>query len=640
MTASVHEPTVVQGLVFASIAMGLPEDLYWRTDARCWPDLSHGHIEFLHGGSASSDTFYNGLSVGVWKTHCDIAALVLRLSGSGRFVVSFGLHRLGQATQWLSEHEVVLGDGDGDGDGGAAHDLAVPRWPLLVGGLLFFRVRARGPALLTGAAYATPDAPRHEVRLGIVVTHFNRIAQVQPAVARIVAALLDRPDLAGQLTLTVVDNSRNLDLPAHPRVRHVANRNLGGTGGFVRGLLTLIDGREHTHALFMDDDASCETESIARTLALLRYRRDPDLAVAGALLREAAPWQLVEKGARFDGQVRALHAGLDMRSPADLLRAETDAGTPDYGAWWFFAFPIAAVKRFPFPFFVRGDDIFFGLANRFPIVTLNGVACLGEDFSLKHGPLTAYLDARYHLVHALIGTRPAFRQLLWVARRLFVKALTSYQYTSARAVTLAVRHVLAGPDFFREHLDMQAVRAEIGRWQPNEKLVPIADRNALRLRGARRRREGPLRRLLRTLTLQGFLLPRFLLLDRTLMQDKGFHGSAGDVFRFRRVLYEHGASGTGYVAEHDKGRFFAELKDFVAAWSTLLRQAAPLRARYRDGAEALASETFWRTTYAAEGHAPSAAPAGAAAGADGTEAIAEAAEATAEAAEATAEAAA
>ncbi|MBV9892378.1 MAG: hypothetical protein JO090_16005 [Rhizobacter sp.] len=347
----------------------------------------------------------------------------------------------------------------------------------------------------------------------------------------------------------------------------------------------------------MDDDASCEPESIARTFALLRHATDARLAVAGALLREVAPWELLEKGARFAGRVQPLHAGLDMRRVEDLLAAERALARPDYGAWWFFAFPIAEVRQLPFPFFVRGDDIFFGLGNRFEIATLNGVACLGEDFSSKHGPLTAYLDARYHLVHALLAEGGAAPAVFWVGSRLFVKALTSYQYTSARAVTLAMRHVLAGPAFFREHLDLQTVRSEIGSWSPNEKMVPI-DRSALATKGARRRRESWARRLARALTLQGFLLPGFLLRDRMTVQEKGFHGQASAVFRYRRVLYEHVASGTGFIADYDRRRFFAELTAFLPVWATLFARLPTLRRAYAAGAREMTTMAFWRGVYA------------------------------------------
>lgn len=621
----------LQCLVWPNLAFDAPEDLYLRLEGGAWVDLAHGALHLPDGATAHTDTFFNGLTVDVWKREADIADLLLGLRGQGRLVVTVGLHRLGRALRWVTEQTVDLDGVDDDEaevpagnrperpvarpvarlvERPAEHanthpaersaEIPIDRWGELDSGLLYFRVRALGAAVLTGAEWTTRRAPPNAVRLGIVITHFNRSAQVLPAIRRIREALLDRPGLRGRLTLTVVDNSNNLALEAHPAITHLPNRNLGGTGGFVRGLLSLIDRGDHTHALFMDDDASCEPESIARTLRLLQHARNPRLAVAGSLLREAAPWLLLEKGARFTERVLPIHAGLDMRSVHDLLVAEKRIAAPDYGAWWFFAFPIAAVRAWPFPFFVRGDDIHFGLANRFEIATLNGVGCLGDDFGAKHGPLTAYLDARYHLVHALIaGTWGGRTRVTWIGRRLFVKALSCYLYGSARAVTTAIEHVLQGPGFFREQIDLQTVRAEIASWSADERLAPI-DRTALTLRPARAPRERAGRRLLRLLTLQGFLLPGFLLKDRTTVQSKDFHGRASAVFRYRRVLYEHEGSGTGFIAAYDRRRFFMELRRFLRAWWALRRALPTLQAQYVDELPRLTSESFWRQVYAAE----------------------------------------
>jgi len=584
--------TALHRLVFANLEVPVDEEMYFRTSGGAWAELGDRRLHFDAGSIVSSDTFYNGLTIAMWKRRCEVSTLSLRLRGSGEVVVTLGQHRFGQASIWHAEHRLILTPG-------SEVELALPFWAALHDGMLFFRLRGLSAGTLDEAAYVTTDSPRHDVRLGIVITHFNRQAQVVPAIRRIERALLARPDLRDRLTLTVVDNSRNLGLQASGAVDVIPNRNLGGTGGFVRGLLSLIDGGRHTHALFMDDDASCETESIARCLALLQYARSPGLAVAGALLRELEPWRLLEKGARFAGKVEPLSAGLDMRKVSDLLAAERNPARPDYGAWWFFAFPIAAVRRFPFPFFVRGDDVSFGLDNGFDIVTLNGIACFGEDFSAKHGPLTAYLDARYHLVQALLAPRRTASRVFWIGSRLFVKPLTSYLYSSARAVTLALRHVLEGPEFFRDHLDMASVRAEISTWPGNEKMVPV-DRSALATKGPRRRPERALRRLARCITLQGFVLPRWLLVDRTLVQEKAFHGRASDVFRFRRVLYLHPATGDGYLAEFDRRRFFAEIGAFLTAWATVFARLSALRKAYIQGATAMTSIDFWRGVYAAE----------------------------------------
>lgn len=589
--------TTLHRLVFPNLGVRADEALYVRLNDRAWADLADGRLVFEAGGLAHTDTFYNGLTVGLWKRRCEVRSLTLRLIGAGAFVVDIGLHRHGQSTVWLDEQRIALSPGE-------PLDVALPAWQEVEHGMLFFRLRAVSVATLDAAAYVTPDAPRHAVRLGIVITHFNRQAQVRPAIARIERDLLERPELRDRLSLTVVDNSRNIGLDSRGGVTIVPNRNLGGTGGFVRGLLGLIDGRSHSHALFMDDDASCEVESIARCLALLQYARDPAVAIAGALLREVEPWRLLEKGARFDGRVVPLKSGLDMRQVADLLEAERDDERPDYGAWWFFAFPLAAVRRFPFPFFVRGDDVSFGLSNRFDILTVNGIACFGEDFGAKHGPLTAYLDARYHLVQALLAERGGASRIFWIGSRLFLKPLTSYLYSSARAVTLALRHTLVGPRFFSDNLDLDAVRREIGAWTPGEKMVPI-EAAALAPRGARRPRESMLRRLARLASLQGFLLPGALIRDRTTLQDKAFHGRASAVFRYRRVLYRSASGATGFLAEFDRPRFFAELAAFLRVWSRVFRELPDLRRRYAAGAEAMTSIDYWRRVYADEQTPPS-----------------------------------
>jgi galactofuranosylgalactofuranosylrhamnosyl-N-acetylglucosaminyl-diphospho-decaprenol beta-1,5/1,6-galactofuranosyltransferase len=581
--------TVLQSLVFPNLDVHAHEDMYFRLSDGAWVDLKSRKASLEAGSILSTDTFFNGLSVGVWKRRCDIGSLSLRVEGSGEFVATVGLHRLGQMSVWLDEHRLSMFERQ-------ESVLTIGQWPALSDGLLFVRFRALGPAVITGAHFETVDSPLRSVRLGLVITHFNRQKQVLPAIARIREALLDHPVLRDSLTLTVVDNSSNLPLAPHPRITHILNRNLGGTGGFVRGLLSLIDDAGHSHALFMDDDASCETESIARSLALLQFARHDTLSVAGALLRELAPWELLEKGARFDGTVVALNPGLDMRHVHDLLVAERPGLEADYGAWWFFAFPLAAVRRLPFPFFVRGDDIFFGLHNAFDIVTLNGVACLGEDFSSKHGPMTAYLDARYHLVHAFLAPGGSASTIFWVGSRLFVKALNGYLYSSARAVTLAMQHILEGPEFFRRNLDMKAVRDELNSFSPNEKLLPI-DRSALAPRAERAHRESIWRRLARTVTLQGFLLPDALIRDRLTVQPKAFHGRASAVFRYRRVLYEHAASGTGFVAEFDRPRFFRELGRFLKTWALLFARRKQLRSAYESGAQQMSTLEFWRSVY-------------------------------------------
>jgi hypothetical protein len=127
-------------------------------------------------------------------------------------------------------------------------------------------------------------------------------------------------------------------------------------------------------------------------------------------------------------------------------------------------------------------------------------------------------------------------------------------------------------------------------------MLPI-DRTAYALKVTRRKEEKKLRRLLRIVTLQGFVLPSWLLRNRMTVQPKHFHGRASAVFRYRKVLYEHAQSGTGFIAEFDRRRFFNELGGFLKAWMALFRQLPALRRDYAAGVQEIATQAFWRGVY-------------------------------------------
>ena len=38
--------------------------------------------------------------------------------------------------------------------------------------------------------------------------------------------------------------------------------------------------------------------------------------------------------------------------------------------WWFLAFNLKDIIKYPFPFFIRGDDLLFSLNNKLNITTL------------------------------------------------------------------------------------------------------------------------------------------------------------------------------------------------------------------------------------------------------------------------------
>ncbi len=580
----------LQRLVLPNLCFEAPDEMYVRKEGEgCIFRPNEPSILLGIGSQITFDTYFNALTVDAWKQHTQIRDLTLFLSGRGRFQLRFRLHQAGALYQCLSEQEIALGETE------TRVDLKF--WEKLESGLLYFSLTAlEADAAFTGGSYATQTPPQCEARLGVVITHYNRREFVLPAIERLKRDLLTDPLYRDRIELIVVDNSRTILPHEAEGITLIPNCNLGGSGGFMRGLLHLEDSGRFTHGLFMDDDASCETESIRRTYALLAHAQNPKLAVAGGLLRELEPFRLVETGGLFDGDFHPLNPKLDVRNIHDLLKAEPSGKTANYGAWWFFGFKLSSVCIYAFPFFVRGDDAVFSVMNRFQICVPNGVACWSGDFAYKSGPTTHYLDTRCHLAFQIAASAFKKAKLCKLIHRFFRAQLNSYCYASAAAISLALKHVAEGPQFWRDNLAMNDVFSQLAAIPSDEKLAS-RDKSQIPLSHFTEKHRS-LNSLLRKLTLNGFLLPSCLLKKQVLLHEKGFDGNARAIFRYRKVYYEYEPLQCGFIAVHDKKRFFKEyllfLRRLYHFWSNFDR----IREDYREALPELTSRHFWEKSLA------------------------------------------
>lgn len=579
---------IVQRSVGPTIGLCTDEPLYFR--ANDFASYEHGRRRWRlgRGGHVYFNTYFNGLSVKRWKETAALRDLHADVSFSGHITVRLHLMRVGAIATLIDEVEWTSAEA-------AVRRMTVDAWNELDDGILFLSVLAHDESIVTGFSFGTATPAVRPVKLGLCITHYDRKAQIVPAVARLKRQLLDDPALAGHAGLVVIDNSRNLDADEVPGATLLPNRNLGGAGGFARGLMHLRDDGSYTHALLMDDDASCEVESIRRTIALLAHARDPRTAISGAMLRTLEPYRQFERGARFEGFCRPLRSGVDLRDPAALAWNEREQ-TADYGGWWFFAFPLDATPSYPYPYFVRGDDVDFALRHHFAIVHANGIASWQDDFAHKHGPQQQYLDTRSHLLHILHGYRGNARLAVMVAARLFVTANLAGQYELAAAAVLAIGDVLRGPSFFRTETDLAGPRRRLQALVQAEKMRPI-DITVLRDADATGLVESRWRNRWRHLTLNGHLIPQRFFHRRAARFDKTFVLPLRGTFRRRRMIVHEEFSGTGMVLEHSKRRFFTNVWHFARNTGALFVRFDDLSRQYRDAYPELTSDAFWRAQF-------------------------------------------
>lgn len=135
----------------------------------------------------------------------------------------------------------------------------------LIDGRLYFHWHSLEPSVVTDFGFMTYSDTNPELRLAIVITTFNREQAVLSMLQRIHEKLLSDKTFGNRITLYVVNNGEDFSIPSFENIVYLKSENLGGAGGFSRGLIEVKTRGREQFCLFMDDDASCEIESLKRT---------------------------------------------------------------------------------------------------------------------------------------------------------------------------------------------------------------------------------------------------------------------------------------------------------------------------------------------------------------------------------------
>ncbi|GEM_PF-6042476 len=189
-----------------------------------------------------------------------------------------------------------------------------------------------------------------------------------------------------ELFVFVVDQARTLkrqDYPESWPLTIYYQNNLGGAGGFTRGLMEAMDqGKEWI--LFMDDDATPDPLSFKLLNDYILGNPSGLYALHGAMFSEEQPDVIYEAGATLkqpDGRSFDIVKRLANYAPTKPIVEDPKLAENmdiDYGAWWFFCFPREVPEQLglPLPLFIRGDDREYGLRMKkqgIPTIPLPGL---------------------------------------------------------------------------------------------------------------------------------------------------------------------------------------------------------------------------------------------------------------------------
>lgn len=410
------------------------------------------------GGRVSQNTYFGRFPASYWQRWTSAAEVVLEttVSGSGRILIR-GSDSEG-SPRTLATRDVVDARGD-------RVDVAVAVDRFVDGGAVWAEFSTGGTFEVSDVRWSV-DAPAVLRPTALVMCTHDRADDCLFTLGVLAADLearrmLDAVYVVDQGADTVESRPAFRDVADQlgPALHYLRQPNLGGAGGFTRGLYEVADveGAEHANVVFMDDDILLEPDVVVRLTAFANRTVEPVIVGAQMLHllhptklhvgAETARFTTVEPGLAVPGALDKA----DVTEKFQELRVDAD-----YNAWWTCLLPseIVADAGYPMPFFFQWDDVEYGYRARargHATVTLPGAAVWHHDFDWKdEDDWARYFTLRNAMmIDALHGDfRPAVSAK--VAGRWIAECLASMRYGEAATLVLAVEDFLRGPESLRD----------------------------------------------------------------------------------------------------------------------------------------------------------------------------------------------
>ena len=265
----------------------------------------------------------------------------------------------------------------------------------------------------------------------------------------------------------VVDNGRNIELGNnYPKEMFtvIPNDNLGGTGGFTRGMIE-AQKRGFSHIFIMDDDITLLPEVVNKSLSFISCLKEghENDWLGFSMFPNSNPIIQFELGNRWDGvRMRINKHNLDLSEVKNLFINQINYRY-NYSAWWSLIMPVNVLDKYnyPFPFFIKFDDIEYGLRRSGEeIILTNGFGVWHEDFDKKYNPYIEYYLYRNALVTNAIHQKNPLTASITRYLGKNVKVYFKGWFIEMKLMTIAINDYLKGPDYFM-NLDIQERNKEI-----------------------------------------------------------------------------------------------------------------------------------------------------------------------------------
>ena len=593
--------------IFTGPAPKISDELYAVVKGKSHRERMSLRLE--KGAHAHTNTYFGRFAASYWQRWTTVTEVEVSLR-----VTVGDRARVRLAASDIAGHRRIIDSADVDSDG-----VVVLRAPLdqyVDGGALWLEFDAVGGELAISELAWTAPAPERIRPVAIAICTFNRAEDC----AHTVAALASDAEVLGAIDkVYVVDqgtdlvSDRELFQRTQPqfgdKLRYLRQPNLGGAGGFTRGLYEVsaegsFDGSEHADVILMDDDILCEPETVLRLNAFANLTVEPTLV--GAQMLFLLNPDYLNVGAE-EVHLHELRHGQKvpkaLRNTSMLKRNQERRVDAGYNAWWTCLIPAEVIARIglPLPIFFQWDDVEYGVRAReagFVTVTLPNAAVWHADFYWKDfDDWARYFSMRNSLIvssiHADLDPKTVSRKLF----REIAEYLVGMQYGLAHTTLQGIEDFLQGPKVLADGGIDALAAARTSRGDYGETKKHAVATAPVRQSDIHMRRAGgePSR-------------PLLVLVKRAIQQWTGRtqHGVVGvtreDAHWWHLALFDHvmvtDASQSGVrIRQRDKEKARALLLRTWRVLRRLRRDLPKLSRQYRAAAPELISRENWERLY-------------------------------------------
>ncbi|WP_227997959.1 glycosyltransferase [Nocardia australiensis] len=593
---------LLQRGIFTGPSAKVSDELYAVVKGRAHRERLELRLD--KGATAHTNTYFGRFAASYWQRWTTVtevrATMVLDVTKSAcvRVVASdiAGHRRIIQTAEITTSGPLTL---------------SAPLDQYVDGGALWLEFDAVGGELSITELTWTSVAPDHVRPVAIAICTFNRAEDCANTVAALAS---DETVLAAIDAVYVVDQGTDLvenrpvyqdTLPTFgDKLRYIRQPNLGGAGGFTRGLYEVSAVNEHADVILMDDDILCEPETVLRLNAFANMTVEPTLVGAQMLFLLNPDYLNVgAEEVRLHELKHGQKVPKALRNTSMLKKNQERRVDAGYNAWWTCLIPAEVVAKIglPVPIFFQWDDVEYGVRareNGFVTVTLPNAAVWHADFYWKdYDDWARYFSTRNSLIvgsmHADLDGKAITRQLF----RSIAEHLVAMQYGLVHTTLQGIEDFLEGPKVLRDGGIDALAAARTSRGDYTETLKHPAATPPVHGADIQLRRAGgePSRVTL-------------VLVKRAINQWFGRtqHGLVGvtreDAHWWHVALFDHvvvtDASQSGVrVRQRDKARARALLLRTFRVLRRVRRELPALQEQYRAAVPELTSRANWERLY-------------------------------------------